>query len=158
MKTHNDNNEDTSKTDATYMQFYNAVGRKHSNKQKIADKTYESVSYADAMPICYVDPGRERIEVMAKDASNKDISIYKEYRFKKRLTIFFVLHGDFAEPKFSISTIPRTELDKLNEVAKTVNAALIANTAVHAQAFDAYVSKVDPNLCRCRDVRQCGLR
>ncbi|MEO3735987.1 DUF4397 domain-containing protein [Shewanella baltica] len=137
------NNEDGTDQNATYVQFYNASAGSTATALKVADKTYESVIYGDTMPRFTSTAGVSAIEVMAKDASDKDISIYKEdIDLKVATDHFFVLHGDFAEPKLLNINYSRTELDKLNEVAENSKMQLlIANTAVHAQAFDAYVSK-----------------
>ncbi|MCU8039323.1 DUF4397 domain-containing protein [Shewanella oncorhynchi] len=138
-----DNNEEGTDQNATYVQFYNASAGSTATALKVADKTYESVIYGDTMPRFTSTAGVTAIEVMAKDASDKDISIYKEnIDLKVATDHFFVLHGDFTEPKLLNINYSRTELDKLNEVAENSKMQLlIANTAVHTQAFDAYVSK-----------------
>lgn len=140
----NDKDEDTSKTD-TYVQFYNATVGSTATSLKIGDKTYESVSYADAMPRFTSTPGVSEVEVMGKDAANKDISLYKENIDLKTATDhFFVLHGDFASPALLNINYSRTELDKQNaEADKSKMQLLIAHTATDAPAYDAYIAKVD---------------
>ncbi|MCL1091890.1 DUF4397 domain-containing protein [Shewanella profunda] len=138
-----DKDEGGSDQNATYVQFYNASAGSTATALRIVDKTYESVTYGDAIPRFTSTAGVSAIEVMGKDASNKDISIYKEnIELKAATDHFFVLHGDFAEPALLNIHYSRTELDKLNEVAENSKTQLlVANTAIHAQAFDAYVSK-----------------
>lgn len=136
--------EDTSKTD-TYVQFYNASVGSTATALKIGDKTYESVNYADAMPRFTSTPGVSAVEVMGKDASNKDISLYKEdIDLKTATDHFFVLHGDFASPSLLNINYSRTELDKQNaEADKSKMQLLIAHTAMDAPAYDAYIAKAD---------------
>ena len=138
-----DKDEGSTDLSGTYVQFYNASAGSTATALKVADKTYESVSYGDAMPRFTSTAGVSAIEVIGKDASDKDISIYKEdIELKDKTDHFFVLHGDFAEPKLLNINYSRTELDKLNETAENSKMQLlIANTAMHAQAFDAYISK-----------------
>ncbi|MCS6175995.1 DUF4397 domain-containing protein [Shewanella baltica] len=140
----NDKDEDTSKTD-TYVQFYNATVGSTATALKIGDKTYESVSYADAMPRFTSTPGVSEVEVIGKDAANKDISLYKENIDLKTATDhFFVLHGDFASPALLNINYSRTELDKQNaEADKSKMQLLIAHTATDAPAYDAYIAKAD---------------
>lgn len=140
----NNKDEDTSKTD-TYVQFYNASVGSTATALKIGDKTYESVNYADAMPRFTSTPGVSAVEVMGKDASNKDISLYKEdIDLKTAMDHFFVLHGDFASPSLLNINYSRTELDKQNaEADKSKMQLLIAHTAMDAPAYDAYIAKAD---------------
>ncbi len=140
----NKKDEDTSKTD-TYVQFYNASAGSTATALKIGDKTYESVNYADAMPRFTSTPGVSAVEVMGKDASNKDISLYKEdIDLKTATDHFFVLHGDFASPSLLNINYSRTELDKQNaEADKSKMQLLIAHTAMNAPAYDAYIAKAD---------------
>ena len=140
----NNKDEDTSKTD-TYVQFYNASVGSTATALKIGDKTYESVNYADAMPRFTSTPGVSAVEVMGKDASNKDISLYKEdIDLKTATDHFFVLHGDFASPSLLNINYSRTELDKQNaEADKSKMQLLIAHTAMDAPAYDAYIAKAD---------------
>ena len=152
----NDKDEDTSKTD-TYVQFYNATVGSTATALKIGDKTYESVSYADAMPRFTSTPGVSEVEVMGKDAANKDISLYKrEYRFKNGNRPFLCIAWGFLprQPFLNIN-YSRTELDKQNaEADKSKMQLLIAHTATDAPAYDAYIAKADKGLCRCSDARQ----
>ncbi|MDH1471850.1 DUF4397 domain-containing protein [Shewanella sp. GD03713] len=136
--------EDTSKTD-TYVQFYNASVGSTATALKIGDKTYESVNYADAMPRFMSTPGVSAVEVMGKDASNKDISLYKEdIDLKTATDHFFILHGDFASPSLLNINYSRTELDKQNaEADKSKMQLFIAHTAMDAPAYDAYIAKAD---------------
>lgn len=138
-----DNNEEGTTQNAPYVQFYNASAGSTATALKVVDKTYESVIYGDTMPRFTSTAGVAAIEVMGKDASDKDISIYKEdIELKAATDHFFVLHGDFAEPALLDIHYSRTELDTLNAVAENSKMQLlIAHTAMHAQAFDAYVSK-----------------
>ncbi|QYJ70906.1 DUF4397 domain-containing protein [Shewanella sp. FJAT-51649] len=140
----NKKDEDTSKTD-TYVQFYNASAGSTATALKIGDKTYESVNYADTMPRFTSTPGVSAVEVMGKDASNKDISLYKEdIDLKTATDHFFVLHGDFASPSLLNINYSRTELDKQNaEADKSKMQLLIAHTAMNAPAYDAYIAKAD---------------
>jgi len=103
------------------------------------------VSYADAMPRFTSTTGVSVVEVMGKDASNKDISIYKENIDLKTATDhFFVLHGDFASPSLLNINYSRTELDKQNaEADKSKMQLLIAHTATNAPAYDVYIAKAD---------------
>lgn len=73
-----DKDEGSSEQNTTYVQFYNASARSTATALKVADKTYESVIYGDAMPRFTSTAGVTAIELMGKDATNKDISIYKE--------------------------------------------------------------------------------
>ncbi|WP_297892799.1 DUF4397 domain-containing protein [Shewanella sp.] len=138
-----DKDEGSTEQSGTYVQFYNAVAGSTTTALKIADKTYESVSYGDAMPRFTSKAGVAAIDIMAKDATGNDVSIYKEdIDLKDKTDHFFVLYGDFTEPALLNIYYPRAELDKLNETAENSKMQLlIANTAMHAQAFDAYISK-----------------
>ncbi|MGE6451388.1 DUF4397 domain-containing protein [Shewanella baltica] len=139
------NNEDGTDQNATYVQFYNASAGSTATALKVADKTYESVIYGDTMPRFTSTAGVSAIEVMAKDASDKDISIYKEdIDLKVATDHFFVLHGDFASPALLNINYSRTELDKQNaEADKSKMQLLIAHTATDAPAYDAYIAKAD---------------
>ncbi|MGL4714180.1 MAG: DUF4397 domain-containing protein, partial [Shewanella sp.] len=112
---------------------------------KIVDKTYESVFFGDAMPRFTSTPGVSAVEVMGKDAADKEVSIYKEsIELKVATDHFFVLHGDFASPALLNINYSRTELDNQNaEADKSKMQLLIAHTATEAPAYDAYIAKAD---------------
>ncbi|WOT04696.1 hypothetical protein [Shewanella youngdeokensis] len=134
--------DDSSSTDAAYIQYYNASANSTSTALELDDYQYGSVSYADSMPRYSYSTGTADIDIIGYDADGDEISLYEStIDLENEAEHLIMLVGDYASPEVVDIQFARTDMDELNddedeEYSKMQ--VLVAHAALDEASFDVY--------------------
>ncbi|WP_041417644.1 hypothetical protein [Shewanella woodyi] len=137
---------DESKPDVTYIQYYNASPDSTSTYLSLTKKKYSKVNFGYANSRVAVTTGSNKLTIVGTDAKNKEVKFHqKDIDFEAQSYHLFVLTGKYADSGFLDLKYSQDKLIKENEENKekkiTKMQVIAAHVSQGVQDFDIYVGK-----------------